>query len=275
MNVVITSPIDNSLYSRLILELCRREVGINVTGIVVRRILNLKRVRLEWKRDGARLLRKVWEKLLLGNAEAPVPKSIMTPQKQAEELELTHATVSQMAKAYGIPLLWAKDLNTPEVIRFDHSTEPDMVVYSGGGLIRKELLSAAGMGVLNLHQGLLPEYRGMDVVEWPVLMEGLKGLDQIGLTLHFMDHGVDTGPLLVSEKFAIEDDDTFARIRLRMAGTMPNMMLGCLRSLRDGALKPISQERRDGRQYFVCHPRIATLAHHKLSAGLAKRRGQN
>ena len=48
-----------------------------------------------------------------------------------------------------------------------------------------------------MSHGGLPLYRGMDVVEWPILM---NDFDNIGVTTHFMENGVDTGDILKVKK---------------------------------------------------------------------------
>ena len=71
--------------------------------------------------------------------------------------------------------------------------KPDLVVFTGGRLIRDNILKNSGAGVVNCHMGILPMYRGVDVVEWPILNEDWNN---IGLTIHFMVKGIDTGDIL-------------------------------------------------------------------------------
>ncbi len=47
------------------------------------------------------------------------------------------------------------------------------------------------LGILNVHLGLLPEVRGMSSPEWS-LLQGVP----LGITFHYMDAGIDTGPVL-------------------------------------------------------------------------------
>ena len=44
------------------------------------------------------------------------------------------------------------------------------VIFTGGGILGQPLLETARVGILNCHAGILPKYRGMDVIEWPVLL---------------------------------------------------------------------------------------------------------
>ncbi len=140
--------------------------------------------------------------------------------------------------------------------------KPDVVVFSGGGIVREPVLQIPSMGVLNCHSGLLPKYRGMDVVEWAILES--KEEPQIGLTLHFMDRGVDTGPILLRQPEQVQPGDTLARIRRRLEPKMVRLMMRGLRGLRDGSVGSQEQSSEDGRQYFVMHPRLKVVAEKKV-----------
>lgn len=69
---------------------------------------------------------------------------------------------------------------------------PDYVISGGAGIIRQDLLDLPRIGFLNIHPGLLPEYRGVDPVLWALAEGGI-----LGATLHLMSVGIDEGPLLI------------------------------------------------------------------------------
>jgi phosphoribosylglycinamide formyltransferase-1 len=66
---------------------------------------------------------------------------------------------------------------------------------------------------LNVHPSLLPAFPGLDAVGQALA----AGAEETGVTVHFLDSGVDTGPPIVQERVAIDPDDTaeilYARIR--------------------------------------------------------------
>jgi methionyl-tRNA formyltransferase len=265
MRVVVLAPIDNSPFALAVSELCRREPGVELAGIVVRSAANLARIRSELRRDGVRLLRKAWRKLVVhespeaGGGERGFYDLV-------HELDVDAATLSGFARRHGVPFLKVRDHNDPASIAFLLRAAPDAVAFTGGGLIRKPVLDASGHGVFNTHMGVLPPYRGMDVVEWPIL-EGREASVGLGVTLHFMDRGVDTGPILAIRRVPLRDGDTVERLRTRFEPVMVEMMLEGIRQVRDGRLQPISQKKEEGRQYFVMHPR----AYARVRRALARR----
>ena len=59
------------------------------------------------------------------------------------------------------------------------------------------ILKSTKKGVVNIHPGILPAYRGCSCVEWAILND-----DPVGNTAHFMDSGYDTGPIILSENYS-------------------------------------------------------------------------
>jgi methionyl-tRNA formyltransferase len=141
--------------------------------------------------------------------------------------------------------------------------EPDVVAFTGGGIIRNALIEAAGRGIFNAHMGRLPEYRGMDVVEWPIL-EGRHEEPGLAVTLHFMDRGIDTGPIARIERVPIRAGDSMERLRKRFEPVMVRLMIEGIRLVRDDALELRTQTESQGRQYYLMHPRLYKEARSRL-----------
>lgn len=82
---------------------------------------------------------------------------------------------------------------------------PDIVssVYYRN-IIKDDVISYCGGRIFNLHPSLLPRHRGCSSVPWAIL-EG----DQVtGITYHYIDSGIDTGPILLQAALPITDDET-------------------------------------------------------------------
>ena len=97
-------------------------------------------------------------------------------------------------------------INHPDVVRLANETDPDLIAVFGTSLIRGELLQTGRLGIVNLHGGLSPEYRGADCTFW-ALYNGEP--EKIGCTLHYIDAGIDTGRLIahVSPEITPDDDE--------------------------------------------------------------------
>lgn len=84
-------------------------------------------------------------------------------------------------------------INHPDVVRWLDELQPDLVCVFGTSLIRGELLKGGRLGIVNLHGGLSPEYRGADCTFW-ALHNGEP--EKVGCTLHYINAGIDTGKLI-------------------------------------------------------------------------------
>lgn len=262
MKAVLLAPVYNSLYARLIADELSRETNIEISAVIVRSIWNAQRVRSEFTRDGGRLIRKIVQKLIIGDKRFSSDKG-MNLSVLAQQQGLRYKTLSKMARILKIPYHSVKEYNHPKCLQLLQKIQPDIIIFTGGGLLRKPLLEIPRLGVLNCHTGILPKYRGMDVVEWTAAEEKIDCIG-FGATLHFMDRGVDTGPILLTEKITLFPDMTFDNIRSELESIMVKLMLQGIRGLSDGSLKPIPQEAVKGRQYFVMHPRIKEAAEARL-----------
>jgi methionyl-tRNA formyltransferase len=97
-------------------------------------------------------------------------------------------------------------INHPKVSALADRLKSDVIAVFGTGLIRGPLLAGGRLGIINLHGGLSPRYRGSDCTFW-ALYNGEP--DQVGCTLHFIDPGIDTGDLIahISPEMTESDDE--------------------------------------------------------------------
>jgi methionyl-tRNA formyltransferase len=258
--VVILSPSRFSLYTTTVAELLRRR-DVQITAIVVRRLFNYRRFTSELSRDGKRLLKKIWRKLLL-REKGYDTSDLETIAGYRRERDIRSRNVDEFGRRWNVPVVYCDTLNDTAVVEQLDNDKPDLVVFTGGGLIRKDVLDRSGHGVINCHMGILPKYRGMDVVEWPIL-EG--EFDQIGVTVHFMDRGMDTGDILSSQKIGARPGETIAQLRARSEPVMCETIVNtCVDFLQERiARRP--QRAEDGRQYFVMHSRLNRIAQERLA----------
>jgi methionyl-tRNA formyltransferase len=95
-------------------------------------------------------------------------------------------------------------INDPRVAALAERLRPDVIAVFGTSLIRSPLLGMGRLGMVNLHGGLSPEYRGADCTFW-ALYNGEP--DKIGCTLHFIDEGIDTGRLVAHVRPPVRPGD--------------------------------------------------------------------
>lgn len=96
-------------------------------------------------------------------------------------------------------------INHPDVVKLARELKPDLICVFGTSLIRGNLLNEGRLGIVNLHGGLSPEYRGADCTFW-ALYNGEP--EKIGCTLHYIDAGIDTGCLIAHISPEVREGDS-------------------------------------------------------------------
>ena len=104
-----------------------------------------------------------------------------------------------------IDILETDDINSDEVRQFILTKAPQLVVVSGAPLLKPHIIAAAGGNIINLHPGFAPQYRGRYGSFWPIYN---KEPELVGVTVHFVDTGIDTGAILMQQKVDFYPDDT-------------------------------------------------------------------
>ena len=94
--------------------------------------------------------------------------------------------------------------NDTSQIRAMAALEPDVVFVFGTGILREALISAFTGRIINIHLGLSPHYRGAGTNFWPLVN---REPEYVGATIHYLDAGIDTGPIIAHARPAIAPGD--------------------------------------------------------------------
>jgi methionyl-tRNA formyltransferase len=107
------------------------------------------------------------------------------------------------------PSVDVPDHNGVECVQFVRTQRIALLVNAGTPRIMKSaLLGAISRGVLNVHPGILPKYRGSCCCEWAIYND-----DPVGVTAHFMDEGLDSGPIILTRELTITQGQTYSDVR--------------------------------------------------------------
>jgi methionyl-tRNA formyltransferase len=103
-------------------------------------------------------------------------------------------------------LLFQRPLDHTETLQRLKALQLDVGLHKAGVIYREATINCFRLGILNPHIGILPRYRGRNVMEWAII-EGRP----IGITVFFIDGGIDTGERIVLREE--EDITRFNSIR--------------------------------------------------------------
>jgi methionyl-tRNA formyltransferase len=128
---------------------------------------------------------------------------------------------------------------------------PDLLlVWSYSMLLPPELIAVAPLGAVNVHGGLLPEYRGGHVMNWAIA----NGETETGITLARVDEGIDTGPVIAERRFAIEPEDDAASVRQKLKNAGASLLQAWWPSIVAGTAPAIAQDESRARYYRMRTP---------------------
>lgn len=92
---------------------------------------------------------------------------------------------------------------------------PDLVIVNGTRIINKKILNSIPAKFINIHAGITPKYRNVHGAYWALVN---NDMNHCGVTVHFVDPGIDTGSIIFQEKIHIARADNFT--------TYPFLQLG-------------------------------------------------
>ena len=113
--------------------------------------------------------------------------------------------VKQKALALNIPVRQHKSLKAPEVREEFVALNADLAVLAFvTQIVPPQVFSVPRLGSICFHPSILPKYRGASAINWALI----KGETVTGLTIFWVDQGIDTGPILLQKTVSVEPDDT-------------------------------------------------------------------
>lgn len=172
------------------------------------------------------------------------------------------ATIAGYTKQHNIEMVVVDDLNGAESIAALQRLKTDILLLGGVPIIRANVLAVPKICTLNVHMGLLPEFRGMNVAEWSVFQGA-----PVGVTVHQVDPGVDTGAILYREEIGVSECRSVASLRAKVSATQHRVLAKCTRLLVEQQLVPQPQKKEAGRQYYTMHEKLRKIVEKKLSQG--------
>lgn len=162
----------------------------------------------------------------------------------------------------GIALIETGPLDGDAAIAAVKALNADLGIHAGGPILRPNLLSCFRLGVINAHMGLIPVYRGMSAAEWPALEGG-----SVGCSVHVIDPGIDTGPLLARRALDISGCRTIGALWKLVDEGQLALLAEVLRAvLETGALPQVQVPPEPvAPQYFRMHEELGLLLKHRLA----------
>ena len=149
------------------------------------------------------------------------------------------ASAQATAGAPGAPIFQPAKIKDPQTIEKIRRLTPDViVVIAYGQILPRDVLEIPRVACLNLHASLLPRWRGAAPIQAAIA----AGDCETGITVMYMDEGLDTGDILLQRTVEILPNDTGGSLHDRLAQIAPETLLESLRLLAAGNALRVPQE---------------------------------
>jgi methionyl-tRNA formyltransferase len=149
--------------------------------------------------------------------------------------ELAPTITEQLAARPQVRRITVPHHNQAECEAALRELEPTLLVLGGTRILRRRIFELAEH-TLNAHPGLLPEVRGSASVAWAIATD-----QKVGCTCHFIDAGVDTGPIVARRELPVRRGDTYERLCWATARLSAELMRDAVAAYADGSIESTPQ----------------------------------
>ena len=182
----------------------------------------------------------------------PVVGVVTAPDKPAGRgMKLTESAVKKYAREKGLLILQPEKLRDPSFLEALRALRADLQIVVAFRMLPEMVWNMPPMGTVNLHGSLLPQYRGAAPINWAVI----NGEKETGVTTFQLQHDIDTGSILLQDRFPIADTDTAGDVHDRMMVIGARLLVQTIGGLAAGTLKSVPQRNPEGLKHA---PKIFT-----------------
>ncbi len=147
--------------------------------------------------------------------------------------------VKEFALAHDLPVYQPLKVRDEEFLALLRSWDPDViVVVAFGQILPESIINLPRYGCINVHASLLPRYRGAAPIQWVII----NGETETGVTIMYMEKGLDTGDMIAKASIPIEPDETGESLHDKLSVLGGPLLLQALRQIREGTAPRIKQD---------------------------------
>lgn len=158
----------------------------------------------------------------------PITMGVMSNESRGRELDRTGGLWKPEPIPCVLDFTDFEDRAVRELSRYDYAVNGGV-----GGKLTPDILVAPKNGWINVHPGKLPAFRGSSCPEWAVLVG-----EDVYATAHIMNQGLDTGPIILSERYDINPDWSYREFRANLYKHCASVLVKALKSVNTRGVLP-------------------------------------
>jgi methionyl-tRNA formyltransferase len=176
---------------------------------------------------------------LIGSDEHEVIGVVTQPDKPVgREQRIEAPPIKPAVAGKSVPVLQPKRIKAEEAVAEIRALAPEVIVVMAyGQILPRAVLDIPQIACLNLHASLLPRHRGAAPIQAAIV----AGDHETGISVMYMDEGLDTGDVLLQKRIVIADDETGGSLHDRLAEIAPAALEEALTALRAGTAPRLPQ----------------------------------
>ena len=159
--------------------------------------------------------------------------NFIVPRKDTLDL-----TLKRFSEIYNIDYIFPANINSIEFIKIVKSYDCDLFVsMSFNQIFRSSIINTPRLGIINCHAGKLPFYRGRNILNWALINDE----KEFGITVHYVDEGIDTGDIIKQRCFDIKDDYDYNKLLQIAYVECAQILFDTIKEIQSGLSKRIKQ----------------------------------
>lgn len=206
-----------------------------------------------------------WEKfrnIFLASKKNRFQEETVFIENYLKEHDVEARSTKAACRRHAVKFRKVKSLNDRAARKAMELAGTDLVVYAGGGILKGDFINSTRYGVLNAHSGPLPFFRGMNCLEWSLWYEVKPEV-----TVHLIDGGIDTGPILKRFPWKGGPSDSLFALRGKSVVMEVNALLEVLSDFENCFRNKQDQFPSEGLQFFTMHKFMKEKISQRLLGG--------
>lgn len=144
-----------------------------------------------------------------------------------------------LAGERGIPIEIHQDVNSDEFLNRMKGYGVDLFIsMSFNQIFKQKMINLPKLKTINCHAGSLPFYRGRNVLNWVLINDE----ETFGITVHYVDEGIDTGDIILQRAFPITDQDDYHTLLDRAYAGCADLLYDAVKQLQKNEVEVVRQD---------------------------------
>lgn len=147
-------------------------------------------------------------------------------------------TLKNYCDKYNIKYLKHENINSKDFINQISGFNCDLFVsMSFNQIFKTEIINLPKLKTINCHAGKLPFYRGRNILNWALINDE----KEFGITVHYIDEGIDTGDIVLQRTYPIGDDDNYSTLLQVSYEECASILYDAIVLFKEEMVKPVKQ----------------------------------